>query len=146
MGLGLQPGAPSSVAPVVDGPEQQPARHVTSVATAARSDDPEVTLAAFFGPQDDTTDRFPPIASDRRWRSAALPVESVIPQLKLLVRNHLQRSSAPVDELIDSAADDRRNVEWLADRVRAMTVRGFQRSTFDHLADEMLELMGGEPV
>lgn len=70
----------------------------------------------------------------------------MIPQLKLLVRNHLQRSSAPVDELIDSAADDRRNVEWLADRVRAMTVRGFQRSTFDHLADEMLELMGGEPV
>ena len=67
-------------------------------------------------------------------------VASVLPQLKLLVQTRLQRSSASVEEVVDSAAIDHQSVGWLSDRVRVMTMRGFLRSTFDQLADDMLAL------
>jgi hypothetical protein len=60
--------------------------------------------------------------------------------LKLLVRNRLQLSSASVEEVVDGAASDRQSVEWLADRVRVMTVRGYLHSTFVQLANDMLAL------
>ncbi len=74
------------------------------------------------------------------------PVESVLPQLKTLVRGRLQRSSGSVEEVVDGAARDRQSLEWLADRVRVMSVRGFLHSTFDQLADDMLALTPREPV
>jgi hypothetical protein len=46
---------------------------------------------------------------------------------------------------VDIAAHDRHSVEWLADRVRVMTMRGFLHSTFDQLADDMLALAAREP-
>jgi hypothetical protein len=78
-------------------------------------------------------------------RGAEREVASVLPQLKLLVQTRLQRSSASVEEIVESAAIDHHNVGWLSDRVRVMTMRGFLHSTFDQLADDMLELAGGDP-
>ena len=142
---GLQPGGPALVAAVVGDPARELAPHLTSDVIAVRGDDPNATLTAFFGPYYGATDRSSPLAG-RQPRPTPVQVEAVLLQLKLLVHNRLQRSSASVDELIDSAADSRQDVAWLADRVRVMTVRGFQQSTFDQLADEMLALVGSGPT
>jgi hypothetical protein len=103
-------------------------------------DDPNATLSAFFGPHPEAADYHRPTGTDRSIRHGTLAVESVLPQLRLLVQNRLQRSSGSVEEVIENAANDRQSVAWLADRVRVMTVRGFLRSTFDQLADDMLAL------
>jgi hypothetical protein len=109
------------------------------------ADDPNATLSAFFGPHLDAADDHRPIGIDRSVWRGTIPVESVLPQLKLLVQNRLQRSSGSVEEVVDSAANDRQSVAWLADRVRVMTVRGFLHSTFDQLADDMLALTDRAP-
>jgi hypothetical protein len=103
-------------------------------------DDPNATLSAFFGPHPGAADDYRPIGTDRSIRHGTLAVESVLPQLRLLVQNRLQRSSGSVDEVVENAANDRQSVAWLADRVRVMTVRGFLHSTFEQLADDMLAL------
>ena len=68
----------------------------------------------------------------------------MVPQLKSLVQNRLQRSSGSVEEIVDIAASDHQSVSWLADRVRVMTVRGFVHTTFEQLADDMLALAGSD--
>ncbi len=65
---------------------------------------------------------------------------TLLPDLKLLVRKRLQRSSGSVEEVIEQAAAEGRSLEWLADEVRAMRVRGFMPETFERLADDMLSL------
>jgi hypothetical protein len=72
-------------------------------------------------------------------------VAALLPQLRSLVRERLQLSSASVEDLLDAAATDGQTVAWLADRVRVMTVRGFMHSTLEHLADEMLALAVQHP-
>jgi len=67
-------------------------------------------------------------------------VANLLPDLKLLVRKRLQRSSGPVEDVIEAAAADGRSLGWLADQVRAMRVRGFMPATFERLADDMIEL------
>ncbi len=128
----------------------EPRRDFVVVQRAAPSiteaDDPNATLSAFFGPPRDTSDHSPEWPIDGMGRQRVTPVESVLPQLKTLVRDRLQRSSGSVEEVVDAAARDRQSLEWLADRVRVMTVRGFLHSTFDQLADEMLALTPREPV
>lgn len=108
-----------------------------------QEDDPNTTLSALFGPRDGS-DQYQP-GMDRSVQRTPKQVESVLPQLKLLVRNRLQRSSGSVEEIVDSAAHDRQSVEWLADRVRVVSMRGFLHSTFDQLADDMLALAAREP-
>ena len=67
---------------------------------------------------------------------------TLLPDLKLLVRKRLQRSSGSVEEVIERAAAEGQSLEWLADEVRAMRVRGFMPETFERLADDMLSLAG----
>jgi hypothetical protein len=107
-------------------------------------EDPNATLSALFGPHRDGSDQYQPTGIDRSNRRGPTQVESVLPQLKLLVHDRLQRSSASVEEVVETAAHDRHSVEWLADRVRVMTMRGFLHSTFDQLADDMLALAARE--
>jgi hypothetical protein len=107
-------------------------------------DDPNATLSALFGPHRDGADQYQLTGIDRSNRRGPTQVESVLPQLKLLVHSRLQRSSASVEEVVEIAAHDRHSVEWLADRVRVMTMRGFLHSTFDQLADDMLALAARE--
>jgi hypothetical protein len=104
-------------------------------------DDPNATLSALFGPRSDESTRLA-VDGDPAEQRAPSPtqVDALLPQLKMLVRNRLQRSSMSVEEVVDGAATDRQSVEWLADRVRVMSVRGFLHSTFDQLADDMLAL------
>jgi hypothetical protein len=108
------------------------------------TDDPNATFSAMFGPHRDAADDHRLIALERPARGAEREVASVLPQLKLLVQNRLQRSSESVEELVESAAIDRQSVGWLSDRVRVMTMRGFLHSTFDQLADDMLALAGSD--
>jgi hypothetical protein len=128
----------------------EPRRDFVVVQSTAPSitdaDDPNATLSALFGPQRNTSDQYPEMRIDGMGRQRVTPVESVLPQLKTLVRDRLQRSSGSVEEVVDGAARDRQSLEWLADRVRVMTVRGFLHSTFDQLADDMLALTPREPV
>jgi hypothetical protein len=105
-----------------------------------QDDDPNTTLSTLFGTNRDLPDRHLALDADPSGRRLPMPVDALLPELRLLVRNRLQRSSSSVEEIVDSAASDRQSVEWLADRVRVMTVRGFLHSTFDQLADDMLAL------
>jgi hypothetical protein len=82
----------------------------------------------------------PRVALEPSHASAPAEVRALLPILKDLVHTRLQRSSGPVDDVVDAAADEDRSVEWLAQRVRGMTVRGFMVSTFEQLADDMLAL------
>jgi hypothetical protein len=82
----------------------------------------------------------PLVTLERSPASASAAVSALLPELKALVHDRLQRSSGPVDDQVDAAADADRSVEWLAQRVRGMTVRGFMVSTFEQLADDMLAL------
>jgi hypothetical protein len=103
-------------------------------------DDPNATFSAMFGLQQNAPDERVSVAVDVSRSGSERDVASVLPQLKLLVQTRLQRSSASVEEVVDSAAIDHQSVGWLSDRVRVMTMRGFLRSTFDQLADDMLAL------
>ena len=108
--------------------------------TVARADlrDDDASSSALFG-----SHLAPPVAPERSRAAAGSAVRVLLPNLKVLVHNRLQRSSGPVDDVVDAAAHEDRSVEWLAQRVRAMTVRGFMVSTFEQLADEMLALIDG---
>jgi hypothetical protein len=112
--------------------------------TVIRTDDPNATLSAMFGPHADTVQWHPISEIGRGPTRGTTSVESMVPQLKSLVQNRLQRSSGSVEEIVDIAASDHQTVAWLADRVRVMTVRGFVRTTFEQLADDMLALAGSD--
>jgi hypothetical protein len=119
---------------------REPVSHLVARPIAVQNDDPNTILSALFGPHPDAAHEHLVIDSDPPSQGAPTPVDSLLPELKLLVRNRLQMSSASVEEVVDGAASDRQSVEWLADRVRVMTVRGYLHSTFVQLADDMLAL------
>lgn len=87
------------------------------------------------------TESAPLSALDQSPASAPTEVRALLPKLKALAHDRLQRSSGPVDDVVDAAAYEDRSVEWLAQRVRGMTVRGFMVSTFEQLAEDMLALV-----
>jgi len=136
--------APKVTAPGNGDPQRGYASHHLN-RPSALDDDPNATLTALFGSRRDGVVAYPQTNADRSESRESTPVESMLPELKLLVRNRLQRSSASVEEVVDVAATDRQSVEWLADRVRAMTVRGFLHSTLDQLADDMILLTRRQP-
>jgi hypothetical protein len=112
---------------------------------AAGASDPNATFTAMFGLHDETPGEHRLIALNNAGHGAEREVASVLPQLRLLVHHRLQRSSESVEEIVESAATDHQSVGWLSDRVRVMTMRGFLRSTFEQLADDMLALAGRDP-
>ena len=140
-----RPDVSTVAVPVVVAPTRQVAARQSLAPMIVDVDDPNATLSAFFGPHPDAAEDYRPIRLDRSAPSGTLPVESVLPQLKLLVQSRLQRSSGSVEEVVESAATDRQSVVWLADRVRVMTVRGFMHSTLEQLADDMLALADRGP-
>jgi hypothetical protein len=81
-----------------------------------------------------------PVVAYRPSAYTTTEVVALLPSLKLLARTRLQRSSGPIEEVIDAAAGDQQSVEWLAGRVREMSVRGFMASTLERLAEDMLAL------
>jgi hypothetical protein len=98
-------------------------------------DDVNATLSSLFGAH-----LRPLIVLDNSRASAATNAATLRPELKLLAQRRLQRSSRPVEDIVDAAADDRQTVAWLADRVRVTRIRGFMASTFEQLAEDMLAL------
>jgi hypothetical protein len=114
-----------------------------AIPTVTHADDPNAMLSAIFGPHPDAV-QWHPVAIERPARRMTTSVESVLPQITSLVHDRLQRSSGSVEEVVQVAAGDHQSVAWLADRVRVMTVRGFLRTTFEQLADDMLALAGSE--
>lgn len=103
--------------------------------------DGSASLSALFGSHLGDAESAPLLALERSPASRPTEVRALLPTLKTLVHDRLQRSSGPVDDVVDAAADEDRSVEWLAQRVRGMTVRGFMVSTFEQLADDMLALI-----
>lgn len=71
-----------------------------------------------------------------------VPVAEVLPELKLLVRDRLHKSSMRLEILLEEAATWDRSVESVVDEVRRTSIRGVQQSTLDDLADQMLALGG----
>jgi hypothetical protein len=141
----LQSAPPASAAPKMEAQRPAVVVHPLANSMAGPADDPNATLSALFGLHRDDPDQIEPTRIDPSGHREPTQVESVLPQLKMLVRDRLQRSSGSVEEIVDSAAHDRQSVEWLADRVRVMIMRGFLPSTFDQLADDMLALAAREP-
>ena len=127
-------------APIVEAQRRDVVAPLVTLPVVLESDDANATLSALFGPPGDASDQHELIGFDGRGQQGSIQVDSVLPQLKLLVRSRLQRSAGSVEEVVDCAAHDRQSVEWLSDRVRAMAMRGFLHSTFDQLADDMLAL------
>jgi hypothetical protein len=144
-GSATEPDAPLIAMAAVVAPRREFVAEQSVGPMVIDADDPNATLSAFFGLRPDAADHYHPNGIDPSVRRGTIPVESLLPQLKLLVQNRLQRSSGSVEEIVDSAASDRQSVAWLADRVRVMTVRGFVHSTFDQLADDMLALADRGP-
>jgi hypothetical protein len=102
--------------------------------------DGNATLTALFGDSLSAQTFAPLVVLDRLAAVTTPSVESLLPALKHLVQQRMQRSAGPVEAVIDAAADGGESVAWLADRVRVMTVRGFMSSTFEQLAEDMLAL------
>ena len=104
----------------------QPRRDFVVVQSPAPSitdaDGANATLSAFFGPPHNASDQYPELRIDGIGRQHLTPVESVLPQLKTLVRGRLQRSSGSVEEVVDGAARDRQSV-GVARRPSARDVR-----------------------
>jgi hypothetical protein len=98
------------------------------------------TLTALFGGALGTQTFTPLVVLDRTVPPASSSVASLLPELKLLIQQRLQRSAARVEDVVDAAADGGESGAWLADRVRVMTVRGFMTSSLEQLADDMLAL------
>jgi hypothetical protein len=140
----LQPRPRVTAVPSSDPQRREVAAQQTVRPLVVQADDPNATLSALFGPHRDGPDQYQQSRPDRLNQRRQTQVESVLPQLKSLVHNRLQRSSPSVEEVVESAAHDRHSVQWLADRVRVMTMRGFLPSTFDQLADDMLALAARE--
>jgi hypothetical protein len=137
---GLQSAEPSFAASSLEAPRPEFLVLPSTIPTDTDTDHSNATLSALFGPHHDASGLDPRIGIDGIGPRGMNQVESLLPQLKLLVQDRLQRSSGTVEEVVEAAAKDRQSVEWLADRVRVMTVRGFLHSTFDQLADDMLAL------
>lgn len=127
--------------------EEAHTRHIVALDPAGPirhgADDPNATLSAMFGPHPDSVE-WHPVALEHPAQHATTSVESVLPQLLSLVQARLQRSSGSVEQVVDDAASDHQSVGWLADRVRVMTVRGFLRTTFEQLADDILAVAARE--
>jgi hypothetical protein len=144
--LPLPTALPPRVASSMDAPVQEFATESTIRPIIVPDDDPNATLSAFFGESRSAPSPYPqggirsPAGLNPHARPATIAVASLLPELKLLVRGRLQRSSGSVEQIVETAANDHQSIEWLADRVRVMTVRGFVHSTFDQLADDMLAL------
>jgi hypothetical protein len=108
-----------------------------------QTDDPNATLSALFGPhRDDVPVSGPSGGGVSSHVPSGTPVAALLPELMLLVQHRLQRSSQSVEDIVESAANDRQTVSWLAERVRVVTMRGFLHATFEQLADDMLALAG----
>jgi hypothetical protein len=106
----------------------------------ARSDESESTFSELFGPTSDQQPWAPVIVPDSSRPTSDQSIEPFRADLKRLVRSRLQRSSEPVENAVDMAADGHQTIEWLSDQVRVMRVRGFTATTFERLAGEMLAL------
>ena len=137
----------TSPAAATDAPraaESELSRAVPSDAPrAVPSDAPravEQPSPAWIGSGSDTPSASTIHVLDRPHDHVLTEASTLLPDLKLLVRKRLQRSSGAVEEVIEQAAAEGQTLEWLADEVRAMRVRGFMPATFERLADDMLSL------
>jgi hypothetical protein len=124
-------------------PSDAPRAAESDASDAVPSDAPravEQPSPAWLGSGSDTPAASTIHVLDRSRDHALTEASTLLPDLKLLVRKRLQRSSGSVEEVIEQAAAEGQSLEWLADEVRAMRVRGFMPATFERLADDMLSL------
>jgi|ERR1700680_1811502 len=136
----LQSLPESAVASTAPSPQQGAVRHAGSAVTSSDADDTSATFSALFRENLGATRLAYSAVADRPSACTSTQVAALLPNLKVLARTRLQRSSGPIEDVIDAAAGDQQSVDWLAERVRVMSVRGFMASTLEQLADDMLAL------
>jgi len=98
-----------------------------------------LAFSRLFGPP-----AAPPTESETLRRPSPPPVTGLptltqlLPELKLIARSRLQRSSDRVEILLEDAAVQGRSLEWVANEVRRMSIRGVLPETLDELANALL--------
>ncbi|MGA7989353.1 MAG: hypothetical protein WCB51_13250 [Candidatus Dormiibacterota bacterium] len=113
---------------------------VTTAVSQPGDDESTATFSSLFGIPGLPHPFTPTLLTDRPDPSAPGDLVSLLPELKSLAQRRLQRSSTPVEDAVDRAADENQTLDWLVAFVRGMRVRGFVAETFEHLADEMQAL------
>lgn len=88
-------------------------------------------FATVFGPNPSETD-----SSDK----VNPPIQELLPELKAIVHNRLQRSAARVEAMLDDASEADRPLDEVLDEIRGLVIRGIMQSTLDELVDEMQSL------
>lgn len=83
-------------------------------------------------------------AVDDPGESAGVPAPASAPslaahlaELKAIARQHLQRSAARVESILDDGAASNRPLDDVLNDIRALTIRGVMRSTLEEVADAM---------
>ena len=67
-------------------------------------------------------------------------VADLLPDLKLIARNRLQRSAARVEAMLDEAAGQRQPLEVVLAEIRGLVIRGVMQSTLDDMVDDMMAM------
>jgi hypothetical protein len=65
-------------------------------------------------------------------------VAEVLPELKTIAQDRLQRSSSRVEAMLDDAAAADKPLESVLAEIRGLVIRGVMQSTLDSVVDEML--------
>lgn len=104
-------------------------------------------FAGIFGSSGSSSAPPPPAPG---FESAAPPaadrsVRDLLPELKMVARNRLQRSAARVEAMLDDAAEADRPIAAVLDEVAGLTIRGVMQSTLDQVVDDMRNLAEGKP-
>jgi hypothetical protein len=113
---------------------------VTPALAPTGYDDANATFSSLFGVLHETQPLAPTIALEPPRHLVTDDVVSLVPAFKLLAQRRLQRSSTPVEDVVDRAVSEHQSVEWLVSSVRMMRVRGFVSDTLERLADEIQAL------
>ena len=95
-----------------------------TAAPAAEFDNP---FAAVFG-------------AGRGPKRGGATVEDLLPELKAIARNRLQRSAARVEAMLDDAAGADKPLDAVLEEIRSVVIRGVMQSTLDEVVDEMRNL------
>jgi hypothetical protein len=89
-----------------------------------------------FGPIFDSSPNGNGVVADHQ--PVNVSVAEVLPQLKEIAQERLQRSSPRVEAMLDDAAAADKPLESVLAEIRGLVIRGVMQSTLDSVVDEML--------
>ena len=123
---------------LADDPYGEPATGAPAATPAASASVPSNPFGALFGTAASPTAPSGPANGNGQPAALGVPVEEVLPELKMIARNRLQRSAARVEAMLDEAAEQRQPLEVVLAEIRGLVIRGVMQSTLDAVVDEMM--------